>query len=211
VLYLRSRRPTLIGFTLLSLALVAATATHAHAASRRSHAQAPGAWCGGVLWRQETFSDPGRFKVKVNPMTTSIPDIAALAPPRRITPTRSTAFQRQVWHLRAVVDRYRIASNGEIVLILFNIDSGRYMNAYMPNPSCLTPKTRQRGAILAARKEFMSHCPAVTVPWQLLGITADISGVGFWNPAHNTRGALPNGAELRPITNFAIDFGCGVS
>jgi hypothetical protein len=33
--------------------------------------------------------------------------------------------------------------------------------------------------------------------WQLLGATVVISGVGFWNPARTTRGALPNGAELR--------------
>ena len=144
------------------------------------------------------------------PETTTIEKIAELAPPAKITTARSTSFQRNVWHLRAVVDRYRIASNGEIVLILFSIDSGRYMNAYMPNPDCLSSKTRERSAILAARKAFASHCPAATVPWQLLGTTVDVTGVGFWNPTRNTRGALPNGAELRPVTGWTIDFGCGV-
>ena len=44
---------------------------------------------------------------------------------------------------------------------------------------------------------------------QLLGITVDIGGVGFWNPTSKTRGALPTGAELRPVTNFKIVNGCG--
>ena len=37
-----------------------------------------------------------------------------------------------------------------------------------------------------------------------------VAGVGFWNPRAVTRGALPTGAELRPLTNFKIVSGCGV-
>jgi hypothetical protein len=49
-----------------------------------------------------------------------------------------------------------------------------------------------------------------TPAWKLIGITVDIQGVGFWNPARTTRGALPNGAELRPVTGLTIVSGCGV-
>jgi hypothetical protein len=206
---LRSRRPALIAIVVLLLAAYTAAAPRTEAAPYRSH-QAPGPWCGGVLWRQMAFSDPDRAKVGVTPEDTAIAKIAELAPPSKITTARTTSFQRNVWHLHAVVDRFRIASNGEIVLILFNIDSGQYMNAYMPNPNCLSNKTRQRGAIVAARKAFTSHCPVVTAAWQLLGATVDVTGVGFWNPVRTTRGALPNGAELRPVTGWTIDFGCGV-
>ena len=104
----------------------------------------------------------------------------------------------------------RIASNGEVVLILFSINTGQYMNAYMPNPSCLSNRTRKRRDILAARQGVVGHCAAVTPAWQLLGATVEIEGVGFWNPATNTRGALRNGAELRPATNLSIDAGCGM-
>jgi hypothetical protein len=208
---LRSRRPTLAGLTILGLAALAATAPLAQGAHRRIDRQKPGTWCGGVLWREMTFSDPDRRMVKIQPENTTIAAIADLVAPKKITISRTTAFQRQVWHLHAVVDRYRIASNGEIVLILFSIDTGTYMNAYMPNPHCLSNATRERASIVAARKAFTSRCPRVQIPWQLLGATADVSGVGFWNPAHGTRGALANGAELRPVTDFTIDFGCGVN
>jgi hypothetical protein len=36
-----------------------------------------------------------------------------------------------------------------------------------------------------------------------------MKGVGFWNPVKTTLGALGNGAELRPITNFVLKQGCG--
>ena len=207
--HLRSRRPALIAIAVLLLAACAAAAQRTQAAPHRAR-ETPGPWCGGLLWRQMTFSDPDRSKVSLAPENTAIAKIAALATPGRITTARTTSFQRATWHLHAVVDRYRIASNGEIVLILFSIDSGLYMNAYLPNPRCLSDRTRERSAILAARKAFTSRCPVVTAAWQLLGATVDISGIGFWNPVRTTRGALPNGAELRPVTNLAIDFGCGV-
>ena len=157
-----------------------------------------------------TLSDRGRKRVQLQEVQTTIAEIAGRTAPARIAPTRRTTFQRRVWRLRAVVDRFRVASNGEIVLILFSIDSGRYMNAYMPNPRCLGSSTRDRGGILGARDAFTRACPKAVTDWQLLGATADIAGVGFWNPVRTTRGALPNGAELRPVTSFKLITGCGV-
>lgn len=207
--FARLRRPTLITAALGLAASIAVTAPTAHAARRAAHLS-PGTWCGGVLWRDMNLSDADRGKVSGGPEPTTISKIAALTPPARITKARTTAFARTSWHLHAVVDRYRIASNGEIVLILFSIDSGQYMNAYLSNPHCLSAKSRWRNSIVDARKAFTSRCPTVTPAWQLLGSTVDVTGVGFWNPTRSTRGALPNGAELRPVTSLTIDFGCGV-
>jgi hypothetical protein len=120
-------------------------------------------------------------------------------------------ISRQSWRLGVVIDRYRIASNGDIVLVLYSIPNDKYMNAYLPNPRCLSPQTRNRTEILAARRAFTDHCPHATAAWQLLGASVDLSGIGFWNPSHVTRGALPNGAELRPVTDFSIVSGCGVA
>jgi hypothetical protein len=157
-----------------------------------------------------TLSDPQRTSVDLHGTPTSIADIAKLEPPARAPATRATQFQRRVWRLRTVIDRYRIASNGEIVLSLYSIDSAQYMNAYLPNPNCLGPRARDRTGMIAARKELTSRCPAVKPSWELLGITVELAGVGFWNPSRATRGALPNGGELRPLTNFRIVSGCGV-
>jgi hypothetical protein len=102
-----------------------------------------------------------------------------------------------------------MASNGEIVLELFDIPSSTYMNAYMPAPQCLPTKARGRAQMLAARNGFMKQCPAVTTDWQPLGATAQLTGVGFFNPVKTTLGAAKNGAELRPLVGLTIMQGCG--
>jgi hypothetical protein len=191
--------------------LAGATAVALSSAARgMRHIDGPGPACGGKLWRLMTLSDKARKTVNLHGEPTSIAKIAAQRTPERITTSRATAFQRQVWRFRTVIDRYRIASNGEIVLVLYSIESAQYMNAYLENPVCLGKRARDRTGMIAARRELTSHCPPPTTAWQLLGVTVDVGGVGFWNPIRVTRGALPNGAELRPLTNFKIVSGCGV-
>jgi hypothetical protein len=157
-----------------------------------------------------TFSDPDRGRVALDSVATGFDSIAALEAPPVIGPRRATDFQLHTWRLSAVVDRYRIASNGEIVLVLYSIRADRYMNAYFPNPHCLSNLTRDRAGILAARRAFTEHCPHATAAWELLGASVELSGIGFWNRSHVTRGSLPNAAELRPLTDFKIVSGCGV-
>lgn len=189
-----------------AVALAAGTASvHAD-----PHSWGPGPRCGGTLWRLMTLSDADRTQVDLHGIETSIPQIATRRAPTTITTRRTTQFQKHVWQLRAVIDRYRIASNGEIVLILFDIDSGTFMDAYLPARACLGSDARDRTGMLAARTELTSRCPTVTWQWQLVGITVEIGGVGFWNPVHTTRGALASGAELRPVTNLKVVTGCGV-
>lgn len=185
-------------------------AAGASAARGDQRLQGPGTVCGGTLWRLMTLSDVDRMKVNLHPEDTTIAAIAALHDPRNIVARRTTAFQRQVWRLRAVIDRYRIASNGEIILILYSIDTGQFMNAFLPSKSCLVPRSRDRTGMLSARNALTSICPKVTPAWELRGITVEVGGVGFWDPVRTTRGALANGAELRPVTNLKVVTGCGI-
>ena len=194
---------------ILLAAAIAAAAVAAAPAGAHPSAAAPGAWCGGTLWKLMTLSDTGRKAVAWSPASTSIGDIAKLGAPSRITASRATSFQKQVWQLTAVVQSFRMASNGEIILELFDTKASAYMDAYMPNPSCLSTATRGRAQILAARTTFMKSCPAPTPAWQTLGATVQLAGVGFWNPSKATQGASPNGAELRPVTGFSLVQGCG--
>ncbi len=204
---LRKRR---IAFTLTVVAAAAVLAAGA-GADRVGGGATPGPWCGGALWQLMTFSDPDRAHVLLDRTPTDIGSLADLRSPPKIGIRRTTRFQLHSWRLEVVVDRYRIASNGEIALVLYSIPAAKYMNAYFPNPHCLSKRTRDRAGILTARRTFTDHCPHATAAWRLLGATVDLSGIGFWNPSHATRGALPNSAELRPLTNFSIVSGCGVA
>ena len=192
-------------------ALAVVVASPAAARGTTSAAPTPGTWCGGNLWRLMTLSDAQRWTVYTAPLPTTIPAIAALRAPNPILASRSGSFfERQVWEMRVVVERYRLQSNGEIVLELYDIPSSTYMNAYMPNPRCLSPtEASHRAPILAARAAFTKACPPPTSAWQMLGATVQLAGVGFWNPVRTTLGALGNGAELRPITQLRLLQGCG--
>jgi len=170
---------------------------------------APGPRCGGSLWKMITLADNGK-SVNWNPQVTTLGDIAKLVAPATITATRTTAFQKRVYKLDdAIIERYRLASDGELVLELYDIPSNTYMNAYIPSTSCMTTNAKLRKALIGARNGFMKRCPAPTTAWQMLGAHAVIFGVGFWNPVKTTLGALANGAELRPLVGLTITQGCG--
>ena len=127
----------------LAVSAVAACA-FATTATPMSRAESPGPWCGGALWRLMTLSDPQRTSVVLHASPTSIADIAKLVAPDRTPQARTTRFQRHVWRMRTVIDRYRIASNGEVVLILYSIDSAQYMDAF-----CRTRTAWSRGRATA--------------------------------------------------------------
>src|SRR5262249_52878839 len=154
---------------LVVTAMAAVAVCAALSAPAGAHVEKAGPWCGGTLWKLMTLSDTGRTSVKWTPAATSIPDIAKLAAPAKSSTARGTAFQKQLGQVSAVLERYRLASNGEVVLQLFDIDSGTYMNAYMPSSQCLPATTRGRAQILAARNAFVSTCPAPHTAWQMLG------------------------------------------
>ena len=189
-------------------ALLAVVAAFASPAGAR--VDAPGPQCGGTLWKLMTLSDTAKKTVKWSAVASSIPTMSKLTAPAKITTARSNAFQKQVWSLsNVIIDRYRMASNGEIVLELFDIPSSTYMNAYLPAATCLPSTARGRAQMLAARDSFTKGCPAPTNDWQPLGATAQLTGVGFFNPVKTTLGASKNGAELRPLVGLSITQGCG--
>src|SRR6266446_3002344 len=128
----------------LAAAAALAALTAAFALPAGAHLATPGPQCGGTLWRLMTLSDTGKSAVHWAPTATSIPDIAKLSAPAKVTAARTTAFQKQVWKLTAVIQSYRAASNGEIVFKLFDIPSSTYMNAYMPSAACLPSTARGR-------------------------------------------------------------------
>src|SRR3954468_15194689 len=101
-------------FVLTTTAALAACVA-AFAAPARAHVQSPGPQCGGTLWKQMTLSDIGKTAGAWRPSQTSLSDIAKLSAPAKITTARSTAFQKRVWSMRTIIERYRVASNGEIV------------------------------------------------------------------------------------------------
>jgi hypothetical protein len=88
--------------------------------------------CGRELWSLKTLSDPQRGLVNLRPRTTTVGCNQQPAGRRRSFP------------------------GSDIHLVLFG--QGGYLIAEMPAAVCLPPTTRNRRAIVAARRVFESRC-----------------------------------------------------
>ena len=163
--------------------------------------------CGVELWSLKTLSDPQRRLVNLHPRGTSVAAINAVPMPHPTPRTRSTAYERRAWRVKAQIVSFKLEDDSGIHLILFW--GGRYMIAEMPSAGCLPRTTRDRRAIVAARVGFVRRCGSPTSDWQPLGAVAYISGVGFWDIAHGQTGHARNYSELHPVTAVRFVAGCG--
>ena len=164
------------------------------------------ALCGSELWSLKTLSDPQRKLVDLHPRTTTIPAINRRRAPRVLT-RRRDAFERQVWRVNAQIVEYKAEADSDIHLVLYG--QGSYLIAEMPAAACLPPTTRDRRAIVNARRVFVQRCGEATDTWRQLGAVAWISGVGFWDFPHGQSGHARNYAELHPVTAIRLISGCG--
>jgi hypothetical protein len=163
--------------------------------------------CNVRLKGLKTLSDPQRKLVNLHPTNTTIAAINALSQPHPTPKTRSTGFSRRVWRVSAQVTEFKIEGDSDIHLVLFG--DGDYLIAEMPAAKCLPKKTRDRKAIIAARKKFETSCGKPTNEWKELGAVVTISGVGFFDIPHTQNPQAGNFAELHPVTAIEFASGCG--
>jgi hypothetical protein len=145
--------------------------------------------------------------VNLQPKATTVAAINALAQPHPAPETRSTDFERHVWRVTAQITEFRLEAESDIHLALF--DAGAYLIAEIPAAHCVPTKARDRTAIIAARKKFVTSCGQPTKKWQPLGAVATISGVGFFDIPHTQKPHAANFAELHPVTGIKFVSGCG--
>jgi hypothetical protein len=163
--------------------------------------------CNVRLMQLKTLSDPQRNLVNLHPKNATLAAINALPQPHPTPKTRSTSFERHVWRITVQIVKFKAEGDSDVHLILF--DGGADGIAEMPAASCLPKKTRDRRAIIAARKKFTSNCGEPTNHWQELGAVATISGVGFFDIPHTQKPHALNFAELHPVTGIKFVSGCG--
>jgi hypothetical protein len=163
--------------------------------------------CNVRLKGLKTLSDPQRKLVNLHPKNTTLAAINALPEPHPTPKTRTTKFERQVWRVNVQVTEFKLEGDGDIHLVMFG--DGAYGIAEMPAARCLPRKTRDRTAIIAARKKFTSSCGQPTNSWKQLGAVVSISGVGFFDIPHTQKPHAMNFAELHPVTGLKLISGCG--
>jgi hypothetical protein len=163
--------------------------------------------CSVRLKGLKTLSDPQRKLINLHPKNTTLTAINALPQPQPTPQTRTTAFQRQAWRVNVQIIKFKLESDHDIHLVMFG--DGAYGIAEMPAAQCLPKKTRDRKAIIAARKKFTSNCGQPTNSWTQLGAVVSISGVGFFDIPHTQKPPATNFAELQPVTELKLISGCG--
>lgn len=188
-------------------ALIFLAAGAAAAAAAGTHLSAPtAARCGGSTWKLKTFSDIQRRQVDVKAESTTLGEILGRRGPGRAVDRRRTPFQLHVWGVYAQITKYRLDPNGSVRLVLY--DDNSYMNAVIPSPTCLSRRTRDRAAIEAAWRFFVTKCGRPDADWQSFGGILLIRGIGYWSNRQKLRGTAPNGAELHPVTGLQVIVGC---
>jgi hypothetical protein len=110
---------------------------------------------GRSCWRKKTLSDAQRNLVNLRPRDTTVAAMNAVTPPRVLKRTRAP-FERQVWRVAAQITESKLEADADIHLVLF--DSGAYITAEMPAATCLPARTRDRRAIINARRLFVTRC-----------------------------------------------------
>jgi len=194
-------RRTVVFATLL-LAVLGLVAAGASARSQESDKG-----CNVRLKGLKTLSDPQRKLVNLHPKNTTAAAINALPQSHPTPKTRASEFSRRVWRVTAQITEFKIEGDSDIHLVLF--DAGAYLIAEMPAAQCLPKRTRDRKAIVAARKKDEASCGKPTNKWKQLGAVAIISGVGFFDIPHTQKPHAGNFAELHPVTGIKFVSGCG--
>jgi hypothetical protein len=163
--------------------------------------------CNVRLKGLKTLSDPQRKIVNLLPKNTTLTAINALPQPHPTPKTRSTEFARQVWRVNVQITEFKLEGDSDIHLVMFG--DGAYGIAEMPAANCLPKATRDRRAIVDARKKFTAECGTPTNSWKKLGAVVAISGVGFFDIPHTQKPHASNFAELHPVTGFRVTSACG--
>ena len=162
--------------------------------------------CGHELWPLKTLSDPQRRLVDLHPRATTVKAIGDRVPPRLTPSTRTTAFERHTWRVRAQIIAFRIQPDSDIHLVL--VSHGAPLIAEMTRADCVLHRTRDRKAITKARTDLVLKCRRPLFTWTRIRVVASLSGVGFWDYRRGQRGHAPNYAELHPVTAFRAISGC---
>jgi hypothetical protein len=158
--------------------------------------------------RAVAAKDPQRSPAQAGQPAPAHDDDPGDQPPPSAKPDQGgDAFERQVWRVNVQIVEYKAEADSDIHLILFG--QGSYLIAEMPAATCLPLRTRDRRAIINARRVFLQRCGAATDTWRQLGAVAWISGVGFWDFPHGQSGHARNYAELHPVTAIRLISGCG--
>ena len=154
--------------------------------------------CGVYRWRIKTLADPDAKSIRWKPVDTTIKDLATMTSPAWFDRTRRNSNEFYVYRVRAILARVHKNLDQDMHLLLRDPEDPRYrMVAEIPNPSCAratehysdVAANRLTARVLNARGR---HAQALV----------EVTGVGFFDRFHRTRGSARNRFELHPVLDL---------
>lgn len=160
------------------------------------------ALCGVERWPVKTLSDPDASRVNLQPRLTTIAQLAALTPPTSLTQSRMAPVELQTFTVRARLVAMKREADSDLKLALADPGSASItMNAELPAAACvLQAASALQTKMDSARSAFVQACgnPTSDLVTQLGGVVT-LTGVGFFDRRHGSRGEARNGIELHPV------------
>jgi hypothetical protein len=130
------------------------------------------------------------------PVTTTI---TALRSIKRPTPTRPAIrwpIEKKVLTIHCRIDTSGYELDGDIHIVVKNLNNNTGMVVEIPNPDCENVKTSP--FIEHIKKAYKTYTGLSAFNTRFTGIF-EITGVPFFDKIHNGRGAAPTMIELHPV------------
>lgn len=165
--------------------------------------------CGNERWNVKMLLDPAATRIDFAPRATTVESLRALPRPPDVTTTSPrlvpVEFRTYSLHVKLVAVR-RTASLDTQLAVQGKTPGSTMVISFPDTHACLPNPGPHGGDIHSATDGLNADCgPAIPFDhWTRLHGTADVAGVGFWEPRHTTptKWSAPNGLTLHPALSF---------
>jgi hypothetical protein len=160
-------------------------------------------------WPAKTLADG--VAISTNSVDGTIAQLRAMPRPAGVSSFSASRVpqERQVYRLRAVLLRFRLATDGDVHLAIADPrDSAVTMIAEIPDPQRMTrAPARYRNEVAQTRRDFIATfgVPSFDV-WRPVGRQVEITGPLFFDLLVGQVGGqaagAPNGVEIHPVLSL---------
>jgi len=162
--------------------------------------------CGVERWPVKVLSDPDASKVRLAPKNATIEQLRSLTRPSEIGYSRRAPSERQVYRVEADLIGWVSEEDSDLHMVLAAPgDRSETIIAEIPAADCAkTTSPELVEAFRSARATVVKRLgPAPSGYAELIHpLQVTVTGVGFFDFAHNQHGLAPNAIELHPVLNI---------
>ena len=171
--------------------------------------------CGTERQNVKLLLDPAATQIDYSPRPTTVASLRAIKRPPQVTttsPRLATVEFRTYSLMRVKLIAVTRTVSFDTVLAVQGPNPGSTMLIVFPDTHLCLPNPGPHGGDIHSATDGLNADCGPMIPfnhWVPLTGTADVAGVGFWEPRHATatKWSAPNGLTLHPALSFYA-YGC---